>query len=87
MKTSAHSTTSTKLTHWANQLEARGLTPIAIPLLDVLQVWGFVGGQLLWMLAPLFGQSSLASLAEILEEPEMLGELQAQLIKREHNCG
>ncbi len=87
MKTSEHLTTSTKLTRWANQLEARGLTPIAIPLLDVLQVWGFVGGQLLWMLAPLFGQSSLASLAEILEEPETLGELQAQLIKREHNCG
>jgi hypothetical protein len=87
LKTAEHVTTSTTLTRWANQLEARGLTSLAIPLLDVLKVWGFVGGQLLWMLAPLFAPSSLASLAEILEEPEMLGELQAQLIEREHSRG
>ena len=87
MKTSQHLTTSAQLTRWANQLEARGLTSIAIPLLDVLQVWGFVGGQLLWMLAPLLGQSTLAPLAEVLEEPEALGELQAELIGREHNRG
>ncbi|MFP4396326.1 MAG: hypothetical protein ACLFTI_13800 [Anaerolineales bacterium] len=87
MKTSQHLTTSPQLTRWADQLEARGLTPIAIPLLDLLQVWGFIGGQLLWMLAPLFGQSTLAPLAETLEEPEALGALQAQLIEREHRRG
>lgn len=87
MKTSQHLTISPQLTRWANQLEVRGLTPIAIPLLDVLQVWGFVGGQLLWMLAPLVGQSTLAPLAEALEEPEALSELQAHLIGREHNRG
>lgn len=69
---------------WAESLERHGLAEWAIPLLDVLQVWGFVAGQFLWMLTPFLGrQSSYTAIAEALEEPETLRRLQQCLIEGE----
>lgn len=69
---------SEQVARWAAAIRERGLTDVAIPFLDVLQVWGFVGGQMLWMLAPFFGDS-LAPFAEALEQPEMLRQLEDNL--------
>ena len=68
---------------WAESLERRGLAEWLIPLLDVLQVWGFVAGQFLWMLTPFLGRRSLTIVAEALEEPETLRRLQQCLIEGE----
>ena len=68
---------------WAESLERRGLAEWLIPLLDVLQVWGFVAGQFLWMLTPFLGWRSLTVVAEALEEPETLRRLQQRLIEGE----
>lgn len=54
------------------KLKRRGLENLALWLVDLLQVWGFVGGQLLWMVSPFFGEASLAPLARTLEQPERL---------------
>jgi hypothetical protein len=64
-----------RIARWAAAIRERGLADVAIPFLDVLQVWGFLGGQMLWMLAPLFGES-LAPFAEALEQPETLRQLE-----------
>ena len=61
-----------ELKRWAHLLQERGLASIAVPVLDVLQLWGFVGGQLLWMLEPFGAKGRFASLAEALEQPETL---------------
>ncbi|MFN2108255.1 MAG: hypothetical protein ACK2UI_01215 [Anaerolineae bacterium] len=63
-----------QIERWATAIRERGLADVALPFLSVLQVWGFVGGQMLWMLAPFFGES-LASFAEALEQPETLRQL------------
>ena len=59
-----------KLQQWATAIRERGLVDVVIPVLDVLQMWGFVGGQLLWMIAPFVGEEKLSPLAEALESPD-----------------
>ncbi|HOU14711.1 MAG TPA: hypothetical protein PKZ84_16520 [Anaerolineae bacterium] len=73
----------TQIERWAAAIQERGLADVAIPLLDVLQIWGFVGGQVLWMLAPFVGKQTLAPFAEALEEPETLRRLQRCLREAE----
>jgi len=69
---------SEQVARWATVIRERGLTDVALPFLDVLQVWGFVGGQMLWMLAPFFGEN-LVPFAEALEQPEVLRQLEDSL--------
>jgi len=69
---------SERIARWATVIRERGLADVALPFLDVLQVWGFVGGQLLWMLAPFLGER-LAPFAEALEQPETLRQLEDNL--------
>lgn len=69
---------SERIAQWATTIRERGLADVALPFLNVLQVWGFVGGQMLWMLAPFFGES-LAPFAEALEQPETLRQLEDHL--------
>lgn len=61
---------SVKLQQWATVIQKRGLVDVVTPFLDVLQAWGFVGGQMLWMIAPFVGEEKLAPFAEALERPE-----------------
>lgn len=67
-----------QLQRWAAALHQRGLTGLAIPLLDLLKLWGFVGGQLLWMLSPFLGNDA-TTVATALEQPETLQRLQDHL--------
>lgn len=69
---------SERVARWATTIREHGLADVALPFLNVLQVWGFVGGQILWMLAPFFGES-LAPFAEALEQPETLRQLEDHL--------
>jgi hypothetical protein len=73
----------TKILQLAGTIKEQGLASLVIPLLDVLQVWGFVGSQLLWMAAPLIGGTSTTMLAEIMEEPGALQRLQHYLLEGE----
>ena len=70
---------ATDIQRWAVQVRASGWVDLAIPLLDVLQVWGFVGAQVMWMMTPLLG-TKLARFAEALEQPETLQHLQQCLM-------
>lgn len=72
---------SKDLEKWARALQQRGLANVAVLALDLLQVWGFVGGQLLWMLEPFWRNDALATLAEMLEQPETLRNLQEYLLE------
>lgn len=73
------SLSTTDMQRWAVQLRDFGLTDFAIPFLDVLQVWGFVGAQAMWMLTPLLG-TRLTRFAAALEQPETLQQLQQYLL-------
>ena len=74
---------SDKMRRWATAIRERGLADLMIPLLDVLQVWGFVGGQVLWMITPFFGERTLAPIAEALEQPETIRQFQHYLFEGE----
>jgi len=75
--------TQEKMRCWAAAIRNRGLVELVVPLLDVLQVWGFVGGQLLWMLTPFFGERALTPLAEAIEQPETIQQFQQYLSEGE----
>jgi hypothetical protein len=64
-----------------DKLKDRGLEDLALWILDLLHVWGFVGGQLLWMLSPFFDDASLAPLARTLEQPERLESIRDYLLE------
>lgn len=63
------------LVGWADNLRDRGLGEFALILTRLLQVWGFVGGQILWMLAPFLGDAVVAPIAEAFEDPETMAQL------------
>ena len=66
-----------ELEHWAEFLQAHNLVDLSAVLLNYAGAWGFVGGQILWMLTPFFGEPKLA---ELLEDPEALQELRDYLV-------
>jgi hypothetical protein len=68
-----------ELEQWAGFLQAHNLVNLAIILLNSAGAWGFVGGQLLWMLTPFFSEPKLKQLAELLENPEAIRELRDYL--------
>jgi hypothetical protein len=68
------------LTRWADVLRDRGLGDLAGLFVQMLQVWGFVGGQILWMLVPFVGETTLAPLARTLEDPDALEALRGYLV-------
>lgn len=67
---------------WSDKLRNRGLGDLALWMLDVLRIWGFAGGQLLWMLAPFVGEETLGPLARTLEQPERLERVRDYLLER-----
>ena len=69
------------LVRWVDTLRDRGLADLADLLVGLLQVWGFVGGHVLWMVAPLLGSSTVASIAQALEDPQALDALAARTAK------
>lgn len=69
----------TEVARWAVLLEHHGLVELALPYLDVLRVWGFVGAQILWMLSFFSSSETLSDLATVLEQPDFLEALQHYL--------
>jgi hypothetical protein len=69
------------LIRWADTLREHELVDLGLLILRTCDVWGFVGGQVLWMLVPIFGETSLAPFAETLEDPEALERLRAYLVQ------
>jgi hypothetical protein len=67
------------LVRWVQTLRERGLADLADLFVRLLQLWGFVGGQVLWMLAPLLGQDAIAPIARGLENPQKLDMLSASM--------
>ena len=67
------------LTRWVDALRERKLDDLAHLSIRVLQVWGYAGGQLLWMLAPFLGEAAVTPLARALEDPEALEILHARI--------
>jgi hypothetical protein len=67
------------LIQWVDALRERKLDDLAHLFIRVLQVWGYAGGQLLWMLAPFLGDSTVTPLAQALEDPEALEALHARI--------
>ncbi len=70
-----------EISRWAALLKRYGLAEFAVPWLDVLRIWGFVGAQALWMLAPFSASDTLTTLALALERPEVLQALQRRLLE------
>jgi hypothetical protein len=67
------------LIRWADRLQDRGLAEVGLVLTDLMKVWGFAGSQILWMLAPFVTPTAVASVATVLESPEMLDQLHSYL--------
>lgn len=71
----------TPLVRWMEALERRGGAELATLLVRLLQVWGFVGSQLLWMAAPFVGEQTVGPIARVLEDPEALKALKRRTTK------
>lgn len=65
----------------AHTLRERNLTGPALVALSVLDIWGFVGAQLVWMLMPLIQTDACAEFAEVLEDPEALRQFRQYLVE------
>jgi hypothetical protein len=63
------------LVRWAEGLQDRGLGEVGLAMTELMKVWGFAGSQILWMLTPFVTHSTVASIATVLESPEMLDQL------------
>jgi hypothetical protein len=68
---------------WAKRIKTLGLSPVALPLLDVVQALGFLGSQALLMIQPLVTgiatDSTFERTVALLEDPELLEQLRACL--------
>jgi len=67
------------LEQWVDALRLRKLDDVAHLFVNLLQIWGFAGSQLLWMLAPFVGDATVTPLAETLEDPHALEALHARI--------
>ena len=70
-----------KLEQWATILKAHNLADVAAVMIGGAGVWGYVGGQILWMLAPFLGGNRITPLAELLENPAALKEFRDALVR------
>ncbi len=72
---------------WAQRVEAAGLMPIAVPLLELARAFGFLASQALLLSEPLLvgitSQSAVRQTAEWLEDPERVDRLLARLLEEE----
>jgi hypothetical protein len=67
------------LIRWVDALRERELNDLAHLFVRVLQIWGYAGGQVLWMLAPFLGEAAVTPFAHTLEDPEALEALHARI--------
>ena len=70
---------------WARRIEAAGLTPVAVPLLEIIRPLGFLAGQLLLLGEPLLmgltSRDDVRGTAAWLEDPEQAERLLKRLLE------
>ncbi len=70
---------------WARRIRAAGMTPVAVPLLEVVRSLGFLAGQALLLGEPLLvgftSRDRLRGATAWLEDPEQAEKLLAQLLE------
>ena len=73
---------------WARRIENLGLSPMAIPLLEVAHTFGFLGSQALLLIQPLMAgivdDATLEQTIALLDSPELQDRLRA-FLKGEEN--
>jgi hypothetical protein len=72
---------------WARRIEALGLSPVALPLIEIAHAFGFLGSQALLMTQPLVtgivNDATLEQATALLDSPELLDQLRGRLEGRE----
>lgn len=68
---------------WARRIEALGLAPLALPLVEIARAFGSLGSHALLLVQPLMNgildTTTLAQTATLLDSPELLEQLRAHL--------
>jgi len=68
---------------WARHIEALGLSPVALSLLEIAHAFGFLGSQALLMTQPLVAgivnDTILETAMALLDSPELLDRLRVSL--------
>jgi hypothetical protein len=68
---------------WARRIDALGLSPMVLPLLDIAHTYGFLGSQALLMAQPLaagiVNDATFERTVALLDSPELLEQLRACL--------
>ena len=68
------------LVRWVDDLQMSPLGDFTVLLVKGLQMWGFVLGQALWMVAPFIEGDDLAAIADALEDEASLEALYARVV-------
>jgi hypothetical protein len=72
---------------WARRIEALGLSPVALPLIEIAHAFGFLGSQALLMTQPLVtgivNDATLEQATALLDSPELLDQLRVRLEGKE----
>ncbi len=73
-----------RLTGWSIRLRSAGLDGVAAAVLDAAEPLGPLGAQLLWVIQPMLGlvmpADEIGELADLLDDPQGLAWLRAELI-------
>ena len=69
------------LIRWVEAFQEYGGADLANLVVRLLQMWGFVGGQILWMASPLLGVQRIGLIAQALEDPQALEALKTRITK------
>ncbi|HEY67039.1 MAG: hypothetical protein DRI79_12515 [Chloroflexi bacterium] len=72
---------------WARRIEALGLSPVALSLLEIAHAFGFLGSQTLLMARPLItgivNDAAIEHTVALLESPDLLEQLKMCLERKE----
>lgn len=73
---------------WARRIEVLGLSPVALPLIEIAHAFGFLGSQALLMAQPLVtdivNDATLEQATALLDSPELLDQLRVRLEGKEN---
>ncbi len=68
---------------WARRIEALGLSPVVLPLIEMARAYGLLGNQALLMAQPLVtgiaNDATIERVSALLDDPELLERLQLHL--------
>jgi hypothetical protein len=68
---------------WARRVETLGLTPVALPLLEMAEAFGFLGSQVLLVIQPLVSgfvsNTGFERTVALLDSPELLDQFRVCL--------